>query len=712
MHGCEGDQPAPARVTDGDVTHRVLTYTKIVYNKWQKFWHFKSNRGNFMHVTMITSRCMVGAAVCRTLLLLGTLGFLLGGTPLAFAGPTADANSESGATPVDFVHEIAPVIQKRCGECHVGQRAEAGLSFNTRQSLLKAEVIVIGHPEESELIRRISSDDPDERMPPKGPPLDPQTVEKFKLWIAQGAPWEEGYTLNPQDDHAEPPLKLADVAVPPAGDRLTHPIDRLVREYFRAHNIAFPQVVDDQTFLRRVGFDLVGLPPTPGEIAEFRADPAPDKRDRWVRRLLDDRTAYADHWMSFWNDLLRNDYTGTGYIDGGRKQISAWLYIALYNNMPYDQFVRELVAPSSPESEGFMRGIKWRGNVNASQRVELQFAQTTSQVFLGINMKCASCHDSFIDRWKLTDAYGLAAIVAEEPLEIHRCDKPTGQIAQPHFLYPELGDIDPNQPPKERLKEYARLLTVADNGRTSRTIVNRIWHRLMGRGLVHPVDMMSQPAWSPELLDYLARYLVDHKWDLKELIYHICTSRIYQAVCDESVTPGEEKYVFRGPLPRRITAEQFCDTVWRLTGSSPAKPAFNPPVPERKADFVRASLTVADAFQMALGRPQRDVVVSTRPEVITTLQALNLSIGPRLHQDLEAGARNLIQKFADKPADDLVRHIYLMTLTREPTPAEKQVLKSVLDIESLDVPTQSLEASHVEDLLWMIVMLPEFQTIR
>ena len=665
-----------------------------------------------MCLTVFRRSCSVGVAVRGALLLVGTLAFVLGDTQWGAGEPTGDAYVQATETRVDFVHEIAPVIQKRCGECHVGHRAEAGLSFNTRQSLLKAEVIVIGHPEESELVRRISSNDPDERMPPNGPPLDPQTIEKIKLWIAQGAPWEEGYALSPQENQTEPPLKLAEVTIPPADDEVTHPIDRLAREYFRTHNMTFPQVVDDQTFLRRVGFDLVGLPPTPEEVSGFLADSASDKRDRWVRRLLDDRTAYADHWMSFWNDLLRNDYTGTGYIDGGRKQISAWLYQALYNNMPYDEFVRELVAPSSPESEGFMRGIKWRGNVNASQRVELQFAQTTSQVFLGINMKCASCHDSFIDRWKLTDAYGLAAIVAEEPLEIHRCDKPTGQMATPHFLYPELGDIDPNQPPQERLKQYARLLTVADNGRTSRTIVNRIWHRLMGRGLVHPVDMMSQPAWSPELLDYLARYLVDHKWDLKELIYHICTSRIYQAVCDDSALPGEEKYVFRGPLPRRITAEQFCDTVWRLTGNSPAKPAFNPPVADRKADFVRASLTVADAFQLALGRPQRDVVVSTRPEVITTLQALNLSIGPRLHEDLEAGSRNLLQKFADKPADDLVRHIYLMTLTREPTPAEKQVLTSVLNIESLDIPARNLEAAHVEDLLWMIVMLPEFQTIR
>ena len=110
---------------------------------------------------------------------------------------------------------------------------------------------------------------------------------------------------------------------------------------------------------------------------------------------------------------MRNDYAGTGYIDGGRKAITDWLYKSLVNNKPYDQFVRELIDPS-PESEGFSKGIKWRGRVNASQVPEIQFAQNISQVFLGLNMKCASCHDSFIDVWKLDDAYGLAAIIAGE----------------------------------------------------------------------------------------------------------------------------------------------------------------------------------------------------------------------------------------------------------------------------------------------------------
>ena len=160
---------------------------------------------------------------------------------------------------------------------------------------------------------------------------------------------------------------------------------------------------------------------------------------------------------------------------------------------------------------------------------EIQFSQNVSQVFFGINMKCASCHDSFIDRWKLDDAYGLAAIIADQPLEIHRCDKPTGKIATARFLWPELGTIDAKQPKAQRLEQLAELVTHPDNGRFPRTIVNRLWQRLMGRGIVHPVDVMANEPWSEDLLDYLAAYLVDHGYDLKKLIEHIATSQAYQS---------------------------------------------------------------------------------------------------------------------------------------------------------------------------------------
>ena len=228
-------------------------------------------------------------------------------------------------------------------------------------------------------------------------------------------------------------MKLRRPQLPPARAGREHPVDRLVDAYFAARAIAPPEPLGDAAFARRLFLDVIGLPPPTGELEAFLKDPARDKRARLCRRVLDDRRAYADHWLTFWNDLLRNDYAGTGYIDGGRKQITGWLYRSLVDNTPYDRFVRELISPS-PDSEGFIKGIKWRGRVNASQVREIQFSQNVSQVFFGINMKCASCHDSFIDRWKLVDAYGLAAVIAEEPLEIaplRQADRPDRRAEVP-----------------------------------------------------------------------------------------------------------------------------------------------------------------------------------------------------------------------------------------------------------------------------------------
>src|SRR4029078_7722792 len=146
------------------------------------------------------------------------------------------------------------------------------------------------------------------------------------------------------------------------------------------------------------------------------------------------------------------------------------------------KLVRELIAPTA-ESEGFILGIRWRGTVRASQSQEGQFAQNISHALLGINMKCASCHDSFIDHWKLSEAYGLAAIYSKEPLLMHRCDKPTGATAKAGWIFPELGQIDADAPQPERLKQLAALMTHPQNGRFTRTIFNRLWHLLSGTAL-------------------------------------------------------------------------------------------------------------------------------------------------------------------------------------------------------------------------------------
>jgi mono/diheme cytochrome c family protein len=487
---------------------------------------------------------------------------LFASAPMALAAPRAEL-PPAASHPVDFAREIKPLFEAACVKCHAKGKDKGGFSLETRESFLKGgdtePGAVVGQSAKSYVVELVAGLEPDSIMPKKGTRWTPEQVGLLRAWIDQGAVWPAGLTFaKPPPENLQP--RKIELAERPS----VHPIDNLLAGYFAEKGIAFPAPVEDRVFARRVYLDLVGLLPTPEQLDAFIQDSASDKRAQLVRRLLADQRNYADHWLTFWNDLLRNDYKGTGFIDGGRKQISGWLYQALIDNKPYDRFVAELVNPTRA-SEGFSRGIIWRGNVNASMLPPMQAAQNVSQVFLGVNLKCASCHDSFVNDWSLADAYGLAAVYADEPLELIHCDKPTGKKSAPRFLYPEIGALDPALPKTERLQRLAEIITSPKNGRLSRTIVNRLWARLLGRGLVEPLDDMEQRAWHRDLLDWLAEDFTAHGSDLKHTLEVICTSRAYQLPTVESPHEKEE-FVFRGPLTRRLTAEQFSDALSALSG--------------------------------------------------------------------------------------------------------------------------------------------------
>ncbi|MEW4486774.1 DUF1549 domain-containing protein [Thalassoglobus sp. JC818] len=471
--------------------------------------------------------------------------------------------------PIDFAHEVVPILKKHCVECHGGKKANGGFSINTRNAILDEGYVVPGDVEGSYLVDLITSDDADTQMPPPDKPrLSEMEVATLRRWIESDVPWEETFTFA--ESVYEPPLQPRHVELPPPHNGRQNPIDRILDQYLQSRSRSIPEGISDRQYVRRVYLDLIGLLPTPAEVEAFLNDSDVDKRATLVNELLNRRIDYADHWLTFWNDLLRNDYTGTGFITGGRKQISGWLYQALVENLPFDQFTRKLISPESDVSRGFIDGIKWRGEVSAGQTLEIQFAQSISQAFLGINMKCASCHDSFVDHWKLEDAYGLAAIYATDELVIHRCDKPTGEMAKAAWVFPELGEIDPQAPRDERLKQLAALMTDAQNGRFSRTIVNRLWAQLMGRGIVHPLDAMQTKPWSEDLLDFLAVYFVEKNYDLKEVLRLIATSEAYQSKTEVLAQESDSAdFIYAGPRARRMTAEQFLDGVWSITETAP-----------------------------------------------------------------------------------------------------------------------------------------------
>jgi hypothetical protein len=233
----------------------------------------------------------------------------------------------------------------------------------------------------------------------------------------------------------------------------------------------------------------------------------------------------------------------------------------------------------------------------------------------------------------------------------------------------------------------------------------------MGRGLVHPVDMMGNRPWNEDLLDYLAVYLADNGYDLKKLMEHILTSRAYQArTARVAKEMSGDDFVFRGPEVKRMTAEQFLDSIWQIThtalnrADAPVQlPAFEDGVP-RERRFIRASLVRSDPLMRSLGRPNREQVVTTRPDVLTTLQALDLSNGQILAAQLTRGAATILKANPKLSPDQVIELIYLESLGRRPTPQEMEAARPILG--------HPATVDGLSDLLWCVFMLPEYQLIR
>lgn len=483
--------------------------------------------------------------------------------------------------------EVRAIFAHRCYQCHSTAKKKGELALDDREGIFlggeSGKVIVAGNAEASELYRRINLSKQDkEAMPPKGKRLSTAEIGLLKLWIDKGAHWaNESLKIFPE---AEMALSRPEL---PRADHVEQPIDKFLEQYFQKNNLEWPELINDRRFVRRVYLDILGLLPEKTTVEAFVNDKTPDKRSLLIDKLLGEDQAYALHWLSFWNDLLRNDYSGTGFITGGRTRITDWLYQALLEEMPYDQMVAEVLNPNE-NSQGFLRGIKWRGVVNSSQSVEMQAAQNVSQTFLGLNLKCASCHDSFVNNVSLDQAYAFANIFADTVLEIHRCDKPTGRFSQPAFIYPELGEVDAELL-KDRLEQLADVVVQPQNGRLYRTLVNRYWDKLFGRGIISPVDEMDNQAWNQELLDWLASDFIEQGYSFKKLLARIMKSRTYQLKGVAYASPNyvkSEQFVFQGPLPRRLSAEQFADAISQQFQALYYGAAFIPGNPEFPARWI------------------------------------------------------------------------------------------------------------------------------
>jgi mono/diheme cytochrome c family protein len=365
-----------------------------------------------------TRRKFVASIVCATLVL-----FL---TPSLVAQGQESEESVAEQAAVDFGRDVRPLLAKKCLACHGPADQEGGLDFSSRETSLAdldsgEHAIVPGKPEESALLARVTEEDESLRMPPEGTALTEKEVDVLRRWIEQGAEWEAHWAFQPR---ANPPVPLVQNA-----DAVASPIDAFLLAKLEPAGLIMNGPADRRTLIRRIYYDLIGLPPSKAEVDAFLSDERPDAYERLVDGLLAD-PRYGERWGRHWLDLVR--YAETNSFERDGKKPHVWRYRdyvidSLNADKPYDQFAREQlagdeIAPDSHEAliatGYYMLGL-WDDEPADKEQARFDglddLVAVTGQAFLGLTVNCARCHDHKIDPIPQRDYYQLVAFFQDVP---------------------------------------------------------------------------------------------------------------------------------------------------------------------------------------------------------------------------------------------------------------------------------------------------------
>ena len=534
--------------------------------------------------------------------------------------------------------------------------------------------------------------------------------------------------------NAQQPVRVTFVPARPdfawAGPAPANYIDEHVFAKLRTLRTNPSEPATDAEFARRAYLDLLGVLPTADEARAFVADTSPDKRGRLVDRLLA-RPEYAEFWALKWADVLRVEERP---LD--RKGVTAmhrWLRQAVAENKPLDAFVRELVAA---------RGSTYANppaNYYRALRDPVSRGEATAQLFMGVRLQCAQCHNHPFDRWTMDDYYGWAGVfgrVSYKVLENRRRDTNdghefigeqvvyesregglkdprTGRNAEPRFLGEGTLSVDEEQ--ESRLDALADWLTSERNPYFAQSQVNRIWYHLMGRGIVDPVDdfRATNPPSHPELLDALAADFVKSGYDTNRLIRLVMASRTYGLSSEPNDTNRGDGINYSHVLPRRLSAEQLLDAQHGAAG-----------VPSEFAGYPRGTRagqiagvqavgrrgrgggggpTEADRFLVSFGKPPRLLSCDCERSNETTLgQAFQLISGPQITRLVSHPENRLAKLIAEGKTDEqIIDDVYWSTLTRPPTDDEAKAMAG--HVKSVKDRRQGLE-----DVMWALLNAKEF----
>ncbi|MCA9202992.1 MAG: DUF1553 domain-containing protein [Planctomycetales bacterium] len=460
----------------------------------------------------------------------------------------------------------------------------------------------------------------------------------------------------------------------------------------------------DAEFLRRVYLDVIGVLPTIEETETFLADTAADKRARLIDALLE-RPEYAKFWALKWGDLLRLTNGQVG--NDGVFKYHRWVERALRDNVPYDQFARELLTASGSTLSTPPANF-YRTAADMNDCVE-----TISQIFLGARLQCAKCHNHPFERWTQDNYYGIAAAFARidrkpgvDPTEEVVFVKNSGDVTQPrtgkvmktHLLLK--GDVDVPAD-ADRRAVFAEWLTQPDNPFFAKAAVNRVWGHLMGRGIVEPVDDFrdSNPPSNAPLLDKLASEFAAHNFSIKWAVREIMKSRTYQLSSRKNDFNGEDEIYASHAVTRMLTAEQLLDGICQVTGVPENFPGQ--PVGTRATEL--PDPPTDHYFLKIFGQPQREMACQCERSSESNLsQALQMINGPVVHNKLRDDNGRINQLIvAGKSDEEIITTLYQLALARDPAPSEMEASKK-------HIAGSSERRPALEDIGWALLNSKEF----
>jgi len=716
--------------------------------------------------------------------------FLLGALPalLLFAADRPVAELPPAASrPVDFVKDVQPILAEHCVRCHGADKERGGLRLDDRTAALRGgnsgPLVKAGDAKASRLLQVIGGLDAETKMPPGDKSLSPEQVGLVRAWVEQGAKWPDAATTaaGPGKSSHWSFQPVATPAIPtPQSPAIRNPIDAFVLARLERDGLMPNPEAEPLTLLRRLSLDLTGLPPTPDDVAAYQRD----GYDKTVDRLLAS-PAYGERWARHWLDLARYADSDGYEKDTGRPwayRFRDWVIAALNADLPFDRFTVEQLAgdllPNATLDQkiatGFHRNTltNKEGGVDPEQfRVEavLDRVGTTGQVWLGLTVGCAQCHDHKYDPFSQREFYQLFAFFnsdvetnlpapvpgddsyakrkAAHDAKVVEAEKLADEKAKTKALA-DLKKAAPQPPQAQTLAlgtarkthvhlrgdfqrkgvevtaatpgvlpamtaksptrlDLARWLVDEKNPLTRRVVVNWVWGKFFGRGLVAtPEDFgtQGQKPSHPELLDWLAGEFSRRGWSLKSLHRLIVTSAAYRRSSRptaEQLTRDPYNVLLARQARLRLEAETLRDANLAVSGLLAPRvggPSVRPPQPAGISELTYANSarwvesTGADRYRRGLyiwfqrtspypllpafDAPDANVCAVKRERSNTPLQALTLLNDPVFVECAQHLGRRLL--LAPGNGEDRLRFGVRLCLGREATTAEVTRLRQLL----------------------------------